>query len=196
MTLTVWCFSFWNTGIIFLSTDTQHVQPKQYRWFSLGLRSSTMQLGLRLLLGEWFIVISTVLPHFMHMWQIGPNLSSRIRWCLGLASVRLQWCLLWRFICVCVCVRACEWSSGPCMWDRSLLNSCYFCQLRYPKPWDLSTVTRTHQWCLQCLPELCAVAWLDPSPALVMSLSFSVGLLISWLFLWRLKLCGFINRHA
>ena len=106
MTLTVWCFSFWNTGIIFLSTDTQHVQPKQYRWFSLGLRSSTMQLGFGLLLGEWFIVISTVLPHFMHMWQIGPNLSSRIRWCLALASVRPQWCLLWRlYVCACVFAR-------------------------------------------------------------------------------------------
>ena len=31
------------------------------------------------------------------MWQIGPNLSSGIRWCLTLASVRPQWCLLWRF---------------------------------------------------------------------------------------------------
>ena len=40
------------------------------------------------------------------MWQIGPNLSSGIRWCLALASVRPQWCLLWRFfMCVHVCVR-------------------------------------------------------------------------------------------
>ena len=49
----------------------------------------------------------------------------------------------------------CEWWSGPCMCDGSLLNLCYLCQLWYMKPRDLSTAT--HQWCLQCLPQLCAV---------------------------------------
>ena len=53
-----------------------------------------------------------------------------------------------------VCV-LCEWWSGPCMCDRSLLNLCYLCQLWCQKPWDLSNVT--HQWYLQCLLQLCAV---------------------------------------
>ena len=53
-----------------------------------------------------------------------------------------------------VCV-PCEWWSGPGMCDGSLLNLCYLCQLWYMKPRDLSTAT--HQWCLQCLPQLCAV---------------------------------------
>ena len=38
------------------------------------------------------------------MWQIGATLSSRIRWCLALASVRQRWCLLWHAWCVCMCV--------------------------------------------------------------------------------------------
>ena len=77
------------------------------------------------------------------------------------------------------------------MCDGSLLNSCYLCQLWYMKPRDLSTAT--HQWCLQCLPQLCAVAW---SESRFGDVSFQVGLLISWLFLWCLKLCGFINRRS
>ena len=89
------------------------------------------------------------------MWQIGPILSSGIRWCLALASVRPQWCLLWRFLCVCMCVCAGEWWSGPCMCDGSLLNLCYLCQLWYMKPRDASTVT--HKWCLRCLHQLCHV---------------------------------------
>ena len=61
----------------------------------------------------------------LSLWQIGPNLSTGIRWCLALASVRPPWCLLRRFLmCVHVCV-PCEWWSGPCMCDESLLNSCY-----------------------------------------------------------------------
>ena len=92
------------------------------------------------------------------------------------------------YVCVCVCVSVCEWWSRPCMCDGSLLNSCYLCQLWYLKPWHSSIVT--HQWCLQCLPQLCAVAWSDPR---IGDVSFWVGLLISWLFLW---LWGFINRYA
>ena len=61
------------------------------------------------------------------------------------------------FLCVCMCVWACEWWSGPCMCDGSLLNSCYLCQLWYQKPSDISNVT--HQWYLQCLSQLCAVTW-------------------------------------
>ena len=87
------------------------------------------------------------------LWQFGPNLSSGIRWCLALAIIKPQRCLLWRFTCVCEC----ECWSGPCMCDGSLLNSCYLCQLWHLKTWGLSFVT--HQWCLQCLPQLCAVAW-------------------------------------
>ena len=37
----------------------------------------------------------------------------------------------------CACVRACEWCSGPRMYDGNLLNSCHLCQLWYLNPWDL-----------------------------------------------------------
>ena len=110
----------------------------------------------------WLLVVWSEISHdphvrLLHVWQIGPNLSSGIRWCLALASVKPQWCLLWRFLCVCMCVCPCEWWYGPCMCDGSLLNSCYLFRLWYIKPKDLSTVT--HQRCLQYLPQLCAVAW-------------------------------------
>ena len=93
----------------------------------------------------------------LFLWQIGPNLSSGIRWCLALASVRPQWCLLWHFdVYACVCGRV---NGGPDL--IYMMEACLICVICVivvaEKPWDLSTVT--HQWCLQYLPQLCAVAW-------------------------------------
>ena len=52
-----------------------------------------------------------------------PNLSSGIRWCLALAIGRPQWCLLWRFWCVCMCV--CRVNGGldlVCVMEACLIR--------------------------------------------------------------------------
>ena len=90
------------------------------------------------------------------MWQSGPNLSSGIRWCLALASVRLQWCQLWHFdVCACVCGRV---NGGPdlvCVMEAIWNLGIY----------QLLHISGACNVCPSCF------LWLDPSLTLVMSVS-------------------------
>ena len=101
------------------------------------------------------------------LWQIGPNLSSGIRWCLALASVRPQWCLLWRFWCVCMCV--CRVNGGPdlvCVMKACLIRViCVNCGIRNLGIYQMLRISGTCNVCSSC------VLWLDLSPGWVMSVS-------------------------
>ena len=98
------------------------------------------------------------------MWQIGPNLSSGIRWCLALASVRQLWCLLWHVWCVCMCV--CRVNGGPdlvCVMEACLI--CVNCGIWNLEIYQLLRISGACNVCPSC------VLWLDLSPAWVMSVS-------------------------
>ena len=100
------------------------------------------------------------------MWQTGPDLSRGIRWCLALASVRPQWCLLWRFyVCAWVCA---VWMvvRTLCVMEACLINViCVNCGI-----WNLGIYQLLH---ISGACNVCpsSVLWLDPSPTLVMSVS-------------------------
>ena len=101
------------------------------------------------------------------LWQIKPNLSSGIRWCLALASARPQWCLLWRFWCVCMCV--CRVNGGPdlvCVMKACLIRVIRVnCSIRNLGIYQMLRISGTCNVCSSC------VLWLDLSPAWVMSVS-------------------------
>ena len=92
------------------------------------------------------------------LWQIGPNLSIGIRWCLALASVRPQWCLLWRFWCVCMCV--CRVNGGPdlvCVMEACLIcGICVNCGIWNLGIYQLLRISGACNVCPSC------VLWLDP----------------------------------
>ena len=101
------------------------------------------------------------------MLQIGPNLSSGIRWCLALASVRQLWCLLWHVWCVCMCV--CRVNGGPdlvCVMEACLI--CVICVNRGIWNLGIYQLLRIGGACNVC-PS--CVLWLNLSPAWVMSVS-------------------------
>ena len=101
------------------------------------------------------------------MWQIGPDLSSGIRWCLALASARPQWCLLWRFWCVCMCM--CRVNGGPdlvCVMKACIIRViCVNCGVRNLGIYQMLCISGTCNVCSSC------VLWLDLSPAWVVSVS-------------------------
>ena len=103
----------------------------------------------------------------MILWQIGPNLSSGIRWCLALASVRQLWCLLWHVWCVCMCV--CRVNGGPdlvCVMKACLIRViCVNCGIRNLGIYQMLRISGTCNVCSSC------VLWLDLSPAWVVSVS-------------------------
>ena len=103
----------------------------------------------------------------MVLWQIGPNLSSGIRWCLALTSVRPWWCLLWRFyVCACVFGRVNGGSDLVCVMKACLIRViCVNCAIRNLGIYQMLCISGTCNVCSSC------VLWLDPSPALVMSVS-------------------------
>ena len=109
---------------------------------------------------RWSVVAS------YSVWQTGPDLSRGIRWCLALASVRPQWCLLWRFyVCAWVCA---VWMvvRTLCVMEAWLINViCVNCGI-----WNLGIYQLLH---ISGACNVCpsSVLWLDPSPTLVMSVS-------------------------